>query len=117
MTACCVEEKKLLRNGADGRDTELLVAWELPNRSCSVQMRATRVFIESGGRYGSGVKRRSRAKLLYQVVVAVCSQTGCFVAVTIKLPGSIAAAVGEKGSDFAPASNSPPTVLSICSRI
>lgn len=40
-----------------------------------------------------------------QVIVAVCSQTRCFVAVTIKLPGFIAAAVGEKSSDLAPASN------------
>jgi hypothetical protein len=96
LAACCVEEKKLLRNGADGRNTELLVAWELPDRNCSVQMRATRIFIESGSRDGSGVKRCSRAKFLYQVVVAVCSQTGCFVAVTTKLPGSIAAAIGEK---------------------
>lgn len=46
---CCVEEKKPLRKGADGRDAELLaVARKLPNRSCSVHMCATRVFIERG---------------------------------------------------------------------
>lgn len=45
LAACCVAETKLLRKGADGRDAALLVAWELPSRSCSVQIRATRVFI------------------------------------------------------------------------
>jgi len=54
---------------------------------------------------------------LCQVVVAVYSQTERFVAVTIKLPGSIAPAVGENKLRPAPAaSNSPPALSSILFR-
>jgi hypothetical protein len=57
-----VEEKKVLRKGADGRETELLAAWELPNRSCSVQMRATRVFIAGDGQDEDGMDSYSRGE-------------------------------------------------------
>ena len=41
--------KKVLRKGAVGRGAELVVACGLRNRSCSVQRRAIRVFIENSG--------------------------------------------------------------------
>lgn len=49
LAECCVDVKKVLRKGAVGRGAKLLVACELPDRRCSVQRRATRVFIESSG--------------------------------------------------------------------
>jgi hypothetical protein len=49
LAACCVDVKKVLRKSDVVRGAELLVAWKPPNRSCRVQRRATRVFIESTG--------------------------------------------------------------------
>lgn len=45
LAECCADVKKVLRKGDVGRGAELLAACEPPNKSCSVQRRATRVFI------------------------------------------------------------------------
>ena len=69
-----MEEKKVLRKGADGRETELLAAWELPDRSCSVQMRATRIFIADGDPDEDGVGSCSRGEGCVRLLSQSCRQ-------------------------------------------